>query len=406
MEGTRPEGVEEWFEIPGLVWSDEGWEVALARPLAKLQHRSCPWGGHLIRFSVKHLVINNPPEKTGNILVRPEVRAAYHDRIPLTGTRMCLERVLQPGEAVLRGQTSTKLMRLCVVLFGEMSGRSKTHCFHDAQSPVSMHQKIRRDYPCEGHCALAFWHEDKAHEGCFAIRPMENSLAKTFELAAVLRLPEDKFASWATFQFRTLMSIAHKTVEWMFNRPGIERLRVLDQNFYVILQIQSFGRGFPLIPSAESDAVVTIDAGAQLGYPHWKRFESDRFRMPEYIKCFLAIMGLEVETYDHLDSRKLVPYQCVLRRSDWETAKPRFLEVFRLAKTAYRRCNGGTVAPGIQQAELARPIPDAELGQEDLRRRPEKRPIPWVIRKTFLDVREDRTETGGRPDRRARTTKF
>ena len=37
-----------------------------------------------------------------------------------------------------------------VVLFGEMSGRSKTHCFHDAQSPVSMHQKIRRDYPCEG----------------------------------------------------------------------------------------------------------------------------------------------------------------------------------------------------------------------------------------------------------------
>ena len=41
-------------------------------------------------------------------------------------------------------------LALGVVLFGEMSGRSKTHCFHDAQSPVSMHQKIRRDYPCEG----------------------------------------------------------------------------------------------------------------------------------------------------------------------------------------------------------------------------------------------------------------
>lgn len=403
MEGMRPEGVEEWFQIPGLVWSDEGWEVAMARPLTKLSHRSCPWGGHLIRFSVKHLVINNAPEKTGNVLVRPEVRAAYHDRIPLTGTRMCLEKVVQPGEAVLRGLTSTKLMRLCVVLFGEMSGR-KTCCFHDAQSPVSMHQKIRRDYPCEGDSALAFWQEDRAHEGLFALRPMEKSLAKTFDLSAVLRLPEDKFASWATFQFRTLLTVAHKTVEWMFNRPGVERLRALDQIFYVILQIQSFGRGFPLIPSGESDAIVTIDAGAKLGYPHWKRFESDKFRMPEYIKCFLGIMGLEVDTYDHLDSRKLVPYQCVMRRSDWEMAKPRFLEVFRLAKTAYRRCNGGTVAPGIQEAEAARKIPDVELGQEDVRHRT-GRADPWVIRKTFLDVHEG-PENGGRPERRPRTTKF
>ncbi len=34
-------------------WSSEGWEVALARPLAKLSHCSCPWGGHLIRFDCK-----------------------------------------------------------------------------------------------------------------------------------------------------------------------------------------------------------------------------------------------------------------------------------------------------------------------------------------------------------------
>lgn len=34
-----------------------------------------------------------------------------------------------------------------------------------------------------------------------------------------------------------------RPARWMFNRPGVERLRALDQNFYVILQIQSFGRG-------------------------------------------------------------------------------------------------------------------------------------------------------------------
>ena len=57
----------------------------------------------------------------------------------------------------------------------------------------------------------------------------------------------------------------------------------------------------------------------------------------------------EVETYDSLDGQRLVPYQCVVRTSAWEVAKPRFLEVFPLAKTAYRRCNGGSSAPGVHE---------------------------------------------------------
>jgi len=51
---------------------------------------------------------------------------------------------------------------------------------------------------------------------------------------------------------------------------------------------------------------------------------------------FLGIMGLEADTYDHLDSRKLVPYQCVMRRSDWEMAKPRFLEAAWLGRKCLR----------------------------------------------------------------------
>eukprot|EP00438_Fugacium_kawagutii_P030877 Skav213468 [mRNA] locus=scaffold3211:188134:190388:- [translate_table: standard] len=102
----RPEGVEDWFQMSDPILSEDGWEVALARPLAKLSHRSCPWGGHLIRFEVKQVPIHNAPEKTGEIIVRPEVRAAYHDQIPLTGTKMTCERMVQPGEAVLRGERS------------------------------------------------------------------------------------------------------------------------------------------------------------------------------------------------------------------------------------------------------------------------------------------------------------
>jgi len=398
---TRPEGVEDWFQVLPNLWASEDWEVALARPLARLTHCRCPWGGHLIRFEIKDVIIENPPEKTGQIIVRPEVRAAYHDRIPLTGTKMICESFFQPGEATLKGQTSTKLMRLCAVLFGDLGGSSVTHFFHDCHSLTSIHQKIRRDYPLEGDCALAFWQEKKPHEGIFMIRPTDKALAKTFDVFAVLRLPEDKFASWATFQFRTLLAIAHKTVQWMLNRPGIEKLRALDQNFYVILQMQSFGRGFPLIPADQSDSIVTIDAGEELGYPHWKRFESDRFRMPQYMKCFCAALGLSLDAFEYLDSRKLVPYQCVLRRSDWEALKPSFLEVFRLAKTAYRRANSGTVAPGIQAGVEARYIPDADM--EPRETDPwNQHATPLVVRKTFLDLEEP----GHRPARRPRTTKF
>ena len=41
-------------------------------------------------------------------------------------------------------------------------------------------------------------------------------------------------------------------------------------------------------------------------------------------------------------------------------------EVFRLAKTAYRRANGGTVAPGILAGVEARYIPDADMEPREL----------------------------------------
>ena len=55
--------------MPELM-SPEGWDTALARPKAQLSHRTCPWGGHLIKFDFKGITLQNPPSKTGNIFVR------------------------------------------------------------------------------------------------------------------------------------------------------------------------------------------------------------------------------------------------------------------------------------------------------------------------------------------------
>ena len=40
--------------------SDSDWEVADARPDASLSHRSCPWGGHLIKIDLKMLGYDPP----------------------------------------------------------------------------------------------------------------------------------------------------------------------------------------------------------------------------------------------------------------------------------------------------------------------------------------------------------
>ena len=122
MATVPPEAVEEWFQLMPNLLSSEGWAVALARPKANLSHTACPWGGHLIRFNLKDLTIQNPPEKTCNILVRPEVRALFQKVCPMKGNEVTSHEFIAPGEAILTSSTSWKLLRLVTVLFGDIAG--------------------------------------------------------------------------------------------------------------------------------------------------------------------------------------------------------------------------------------------------------------------------------------------
>lgn len=48
----QTEGVDnlKWFDFASTCMSDSTWEIAVKRPTSSLSHRTCPWGGHLIRF--------------------------------------------------------------------------------------------------------------------------------------------------------------------------------------------------------------------------------------------------------------------------------------------------------------------------------------------------------------------
>ena len=126
-------------------------------------------------------------------------------------------------------------------------------------------------------------------------------------------------------RFRKVLEAVHNTTQWFLNRPNIQKLREIDEKVYVVLSIQSFKRGLPMMPCSR-EPLVTIDAGQRLGLPHWRRYKTQqehnprkrRFHLVEYVKILLNAIGEDIEAFDTLDGRELVSYQCVVRRTDWE----------------------------------------------------------------------------------------
>ena len=132
-----PLAVDEWFQAMPEVLTPVSWSLALARPNAQLWHRSCPWGGHLIKFDLKNIQIQDAPEKTSNLIVRPEVRAAESGVKGVAAeTLINRSEFVAPGEAILEGRTCSFLFRLCNVLFGDISNPLTAfphYFFHDCR---------------------------------------------------------------------------------------------------------------------------------------------------------------------------------------------------------------------------------------------------------------------------------
>ena len=118
-------------------------------------------------------------------------------------------------------------------------------------------------------------------------------------------------------------------------------------------------------------------------------------------------LGFEIEADNSLDGQKLVPYQCVVRRADWEQMRSRFLVAYPLQKTAYRRANGGSGSPGVHEDVLPKFVTPTAV---NIQERMEQEAWPkLVVRKTFLDLEDDTSSSGSpkvRPPRRPKTTHF
>ncbi|CAE7551561.1 Slc9a8 [Symbiodinium natans] len=196
-----------------------------------------------------------------------------------------------------------------------------------------------------------------------------------------------------------MLDSARKVVHGFLNRPGIQQMRELDQNFYVVLTIQSFKRGLPLLPvrSANGEDVTRIDAGHSMGLTSWIRYDpamlgSQSFYLSEYLTLFAESIGQSLKAYQTLDGQELLYFQCAVRYKDWSRVREHVRNAYLLQKTAYRRANGGAQAPGLVEAtapkfcqeDVLSALADRIRATEEAQRQQKIQ-----VRNTFIEQSED-----------------
>mmetsp|Transcript_41248 Transcript_41248/g.84229 ORF Transcript_41248/g.84229 Transcript_41248/m.84229 type:complete len:398 (+) Transcript_41248:71-1264(+) len=368
----------DWLNFAASCMSDVQWEVAAIRPDAVLSHRSCPWGGHLIRLDAKNVFIQNASADPADILVRPEVREMTPGKSKAEITWRCRE-IYAPGDALMEC-TNCWSTRLFGVLFGHSLGSTRLHFFQEATT-VSRHA-LYKDFPEPGDSTQV------ETETIGIVRRLPHPSGNRYRLVFVFSTPEDNFAgsSLCDQHLPAFTDMYRNMFDRVVNGPGFLDMRGVDANMYLVLSLRAFNRGPPMIPhnSPCSEESFHISVGEHLGLLSWIRFKPhEKFCLREYLRCFMERLGHQLKTYEVMDGRKLVNYQCVVVRQEWEQLRTSFYQAFKVQKAAYRHANGGTSTPSL----VADAAPRFALREFSCCAQPQG--IKTVVRKTFIDLDED-----------------
>lgn len=207
--------------------------------------------------------------------------------------------------------------------------------------------------------------------------------------------------SWASKSLLLMADLSRQAASSFFRRAGMSDMRKMDAEMYVVLAMRNFHSGWPLLPAVDGGVCISCRHGRQ-DLQRWSYFVAGgatAFNLPEYLCRFMEQLGYKITTYDSLDGRVLVPYQCVVLRSEWVVLRSIFSEAFGIQKGAYRRAHGGKTAPSLQEditprycgiRDAVSADPGSEGGCDVVdadRARELDRGL--VVRKTFLEVLEE-----------------
>eukprot|EP00913_Durusdinium_trenchii_P018392 g17277.t1 len=341
MVAIRPEQIDAWFDLASTMVSECGWELAANHPEACLYHRSSPSGnGHLIKINVEEVFIEDAPALARELLVRPEVRAQFHE----AGCKECW---IDWKELVRSSDSKDDWPTVPLPTDCPEEGSSTYACFQENHGTGQEQMVIARGTG----------------------RP------DYFQIIVAFTTPEDRWARWATPFFSLLTDTASIAIKSYLNRPGVKLVRQLNSKFYCILSLRSYNRGPPLLPS-ETDHVdgvkaITVTAGE----------DGDRQGLFAAIHGTAQNQGLRGLRVLGFTLFGPIPVRGAARE---EAVRARFHQAFTFQKAAYRRGNGGTAAPSLVEDAPAR-----------FCERPDQPPSDWfpvpkvVVHKTFLELDED-----------------
>ena len=313
---------------------------------------------------------------------------------------------LAPGDAVVQHRASWTLLQLCTMVFGDLGMPALT----PPKTPIVCRQKLYRACPTQEDTTLMFSTISGAPSDSLLI--LRTREAGCVDLTAAFSMTQVRFDQWMSTHLTVKVEAARSKATCLLNRPGLAEMRAIDANMYVVLGVDSCKRGPPLLPlpagsTQEPDVTVrTEDDPVPLG--SWIRMPPGRFHLAAFVNRCAANLGLDLEAYDSLDGQPLVHYQCVVRSDKWQLVQDQFLAAFQIQRRAYRRMNGGSIAPNVRADVGPRFVFDkklAELGQHLTREQTAAQHYVKVCR-TFLEVDEDSDsdEELHRPTRRAKTT--
>ncbi|CAE7305641.1 Slc9a8 [Symbiodinium sp. CCMP2592] len=372
---AHPETVEEWCHLVPHLLSPAGWNSIAEAQSASVSHCTCPWGGSLVKLAVPDVEVENAPADQSCVFVRPESRAWGASTFAKTSPEYFAVReqlALAPGDAIVCRWASLKVLRLFAVLFGEMGTEFLQAHFYNPAEAAELRMCTQRNYPQAGDCSSTLTSLSEPFEAINFCRPA--GVPGMFNLYHIFRVPKViKLTNWATAQLHRTIESGRKVAQYYLNRPGICEIRAFDQQYYVVLTIQSFKRGNPMIPvytdedgKDDSEDVTRIDAGKSMGLTTWARYDpaevgSDRFLLSGYMKAFANRLGESLNFYQSLDGQELLYFQCVVSREEWSRVQERLKDAYLLQKTAYRRANGGAQAPGLNEGSKPRFCKDVSL---------------------------------------------
>ena len=302
---------------------------------------------------------------------------------------------LAPGDAVVRRPVFWGLLQqLTGLVFGNTEAPGIG--LSEVSVPIISRQTLCRAWPTDEDTTLMFsTNQCDPADALLICRPQTTDQVG---LVGIFAVSAEKFDQWISTRHAVWLDTALRAATQFLNRPGITELRALDANMYTVLSIHSCKRGPPLLPLAPGStepASVTIktDERSQLGA--WSRIPlgpDGKFRLVNFVKQFVANLGMSLKAYASLDGQRLVHYQCAVRRDEWERIREDFLEAFLVQKRAYRRANGGSCAPCFAVDAEPRFAPDdrrVEVASQIKCSQQQPAQHRTVVRRTFIELADD-----------------